>query len=378
MPPLFKLSNIKKTYELEKKPALDIPELVIPKHKLVAIIGYSGSGKTTLLNLLGVLDKPDEDCHPEIYFYENDGKKVQTNALPLAEMNKFRRRHFGFIFQEGYLMCNLTGRANIEIPMHVNGFEVNDDTIDELLQMADVSDHQDRRLPSDISGGEAQRIAFIRSIVHSPNVILADEPTSNLDHDTGMQLIGFLKQLCQSNHPKSVIWITHNIHQAVALADEIIVLKNGNVQGPYENPKQLDTIFQWLRQTESAESKNYQDVHISPPEAAQKPYVNLVKFLAKFALSDIFPKAGKHSKGIFPKLFGVQNTQALGMLSLFLVICFTLLLLSISYAFKNYYVSTVSDPLINKITVSDKRRIRCLQKMILKPFPALYGQHPIK
>ena len=64
MPPLFKLSNIKKTYELEKRPALDIPELVIPKHKLVAIIGYSGSGKTTLLNLLGVLDRPDEDCQP--------------------------------------------------------------------------------------------------------------------------------------------------------------------------------------------------------------------------------------------------------------------------------------------------------------------------
>ncbi|KPA14452.1 lipoprotein ABC transporter ATP-binding protein [Candidatus Magnetomorum sp. HK-1] len=69
----------------------------------MAIIGYSGSGKTTLLNLLGLLDKPDEDCHPEIRFYENDGKKVETNKLPLADMNKFRRRHFGFIFQEGYI-----------------------------------------------------------------------------------------------------------------------------------------------------------------------------------------------------------------------------------------------------------------------------------
>ena len=354
--PLFKLSNIKKTYTSEKRPALDIQELVIPKHKLVAIIGYSGSGKTTLLNLLGLLDKPDSHNNSEICFYENNVHKVLTNTIKPTEMNTFRRRNFGFIFQEGYLMSNLTGRANIEIPMHVNGYEVNHNTINVLLKMADISNDQDFRLPSDISGGEAQRIAFIRSIIHSPNVILADEPTSNLDHDTGLQLISFLKQLCYSEHPKSVIWITHNIHQAVSLADYIIVLKNGIAQGPYDNPKKLDVIIKWLRQDETTKLDAPQSISIKAPVPAQKPYLNLFKFLAKFALFDIFPKADKHTKGIFPAIFGVKNTQTLSMLSLYLVICFTLLLLSISYAFKNYYISSVSDPLINKITVCDKRR----------------------
>ena len=351
--PLFELSNIKKTYASENRPAINIKKLIIPKNKLVAVIGYSGSGKTTLLNLLGLLDKPDSDNSSEIRFFENNGSQILTKDI--SDMNKFRRQNFGFIFQQGYLMSNLTGRANIEIPLHVNGLEVNNNTIDQLLHMAGVIDKQDFRLPSDISGGEAQRIAFIRSITHSPDVILADEPTSNLDHDTGLQLIGFLKNLCNAENPKSVIWITHNIHQAVSLADYIIVLKNGIAQGPYENPKKLDHIINWLRQDDIKEQSK-EHISIEKPETAKQPALNLFKFLVKFAISDIFPKTSKNAKGILPSIFGVRNSQTLSTLSLYLVICFTLLLLSISYAFKNYYISSVSDPLINKITVSDKRR----------------------
>jgi len=352
--PLFELSKIKKTYAREKKSALDIKKLIIPKNNLVAVIGYSGSGKTTLLNILGLIDIPDPNNESEIKFFKNNGISILTKNI--KDMNKFRRRNFGFIFQQGYLMSNLTGRANIEIPMHVNGFEVSNKTIDELLIMAGITDDQDYRLPSDISGGEAQRIAFIRSIAHSPDVILADEPTSNLDHDAGLQLIGFLKNLCKSEKPKSVIWITHNIHQAVSLADYIIVLKNGTAQGPYENPKKIDHILKWLRHDDNKQQNYNYQISITKPETAKKPVLNLFRFLAKFAISDIFPKTSNNSKGILPAIFGIRNSQTLSMLSLFLVICFTLLLLSISYAFKNYYIYSVSDPLINKITISDKRR----------------------
>ena len=116
--PLFHLKNIQKKYPSEKKHALNIKELKIPGNSLVAIIGYSGSGKTTLLNILGLLDRPDENPDAELLYN-------QENLLQIKNTSKFRRMTYGFVFQEGYLLNNFTGIQNINIPLYINGFKDN-------------------------------------------------------------------------------------------------------------------------------------------------------------------------------------------------------------------------------------------------------------
>jgi len=348
--PLFALSNVKKTYATEKNPALDIESLIIPKNSLVAVLGYSGSGKTTLLNLIGLLDRPDqiEKQSPEILFYDDDNHP--QNLCQIKNINNFRRQHFGFIFQESYLLGNLTCRANIEIPLHANQLQIDSKQIDNVLKLVGMSKEKHARLPSDISGGEAQKIAFARSIIHGPDVILADEPTSSLDYDKGLQLIHFLKNICTKD--KSVVWITHNIHQAVMMADYIIVLKDGKAYAPIANPKKYDDVLNLLRQDETVSLKNHHNVEIQPPEKSKNTF-NMFQFLITFAVSDIFPKASENKKALF---FGYGNTQKLNMISLILVICLSMLLLNISYAFKNFFILSVSDPLINKIIIQKKIR----------------------
>ncbi len=353
--PLFELSNVRKTYPSREKSALDIKKIVIPRNGLVAVIGYSGSGKTTLLNILGLLDKPDSNQHEDvkILYYPDDNSKPEKMNGDISDVNKFRRTNFGFIFQEGYLMSNLTGQANVEIPLHVNGYEVRKERIKDFFHKVGINDNQEHRLPSYISGGEAQRMAVIRSIAHCPKVILADEPSSNLDHDIGMQVMHFLKNWCNENEERSVIWVTHNIHQAIELADYILVLKNGEAFGPYLNRKNEDDILRMLRQGEEIQ---YNNAIISDrkPDKAENPLFRLFSFSISFAVSDIFPKTGKISQGILPRFIGRKNAQILNMLSLFMVILLTLLFLGISFAFKNYFVLSVSDPRINRITVNGR------------------------
>jgi len=356
---LFHLKNIKKTYLTESRAALDVDDLIIPANSLVAIIGYSGSGKTTLLNILGLLDKPDEDENntPIINFYDNKNNKTQILAIP--NKNKFRRSTYGFVFQEGYLLHNLTGVQNVEIPLHVNKYKINSKNTFELLNKIGIDEDLIKRPPSGISGGEAQRIAIGRSIIHSPKVILADEPTSNLDYDIGMSVMSFYKQLCHQKENESercsVIWVTHNMHQALKLADYIIVLKNGKASGPHPNPKDEEKLIEWLRQGETKEEV-HETINFSkePINSFIGKFFQLIYFIINFAVSDIFPKSVDRKKWILPRLIGVKNTQKLNMFSLFTVILLTLLIFSISFAFRNYFMLSASDPRINRITLSGK------------------------
>jgi len=352
-PILFQIKNIKKTYLLQQKPALEIDNFEIPSNCLVALIGYSGSGKTTLLNILGLIDKPDQANSSEIIMSE------EINFNTLKKLNVFRRKTFGFVFQEGYLLDNLTGFQNVKIPLNINGYKINKENIFDVLKKIKITKDHLSRPPSELSGGEAQRISIARSIIHQPRIILADEPTSSLDYDIGREVIHFFKKWCESGNneePRSVIWATHNIHQAIEFADYIVVLKDGKPQGPFPNPKDTKKLINMLRQDDSVlDNKSEDKLNINEPITENfiiKLY-RLMLFIISFAASDIFPKIGKKKGGLLAR-FGRKNAQKFNMYSLFCVLLFSLLILTISYAFKKYYIWTVSDPRINKIVVSGK------------------------
>jgi len=349
---LFQLNNIQKTYPSESKPALNIKKLTIPGNCLVAVIGYSGSGKTTLLNILGLLDRPDKNSEAKLMYN-------QVDLLKIRNINKFRRGAYGFVFQEGYLLNNFTGIQNINIPLYINGLKYHKDKIDSILKNIGLNEDLIQKPHSDVSGGEAQRIAIGRAIVHQPNVILADEPTSSLDYDIGMEVMSYFKQWCVNGYNRTVIWVTHNIHQALELADYIIVLKNGIADGPHPTPENEDQLLSMLRQGDSASNLETKIDEIKDSKDRNK-FIQLLYFcvfIFQFAVSDIFPKVGKKkgSKLSFSRIFGVKNTQKLNIFSLITVILLTLLILNISYAFKNYYIYTVADPKINRITVTGKQ-----------------------
>jgi len=352
--PLFELKNIRKTYPFEKRPALDIDNLLIPQNSLVAVIGYSGSGKTTFLNLLGLLDKPDYDEYSKMCFYDNDNP---IDLIKYKNTNKFRRKTYGFVFQEGYLLDNFTGIQNIKIPIYINRLKKDSNNIESIIKNVGLNNELVKKPHSDVSGGEAQRIAIGRAIAHQPKIILADEPTSNLDYDIGLEVMTYFKQWTVGGDGRTVIWVTHNIHQALELADSIIILKNGKHDGPYENPKNEDKLLKMLRQGDSKHESKASSYELKPISSGNIfiQFLRFWIFILRFSFSDIFPKVGKKKSGILPRIFGVKNTQKLNIFSLITVILLTLLILNISFAFKNYFIFSVSDPKINRITVTGKR-----------------------
>ena len=364
---LYELNNISKTYNYQEGPVLEIERLIIPRNQVVVILGYSGSGKTTLLNILGMLDHPDTTKHTKIT------KELKALDSKINLLDKKSRRniqnngHFGFVFQEGYLLSNLTNRLNIESPIYINGLKNNSDYIDELLTKFHLDKEKAERNPSMLSGGQAQRIAVIRSIVHNPNIIFADEPTSSLHHDIGMEIMKMLRDWCkESNKDNSLIWVTHNIDQAADLADHIIFLRDGKVIKSIPNPKNVETIQKVLK--ENIEPKQKHDklgepgLHLyqsltkdnSKNKNLKEFYQKMMKFILIFAISDIFPKTNR--KFIFlPKIMMRKNSQFLNMLTLFMVLLFGLFFLNISFSLKNYFVTSVSDPRINKIVINSKK-----------------------
>ena len=196
--------------------ALKPLNLHIEKGVFYAIIGRSGSGKSTLLQLLGALDKPSGG---KLFLEEQS-----VYDLSNGELCRLRRRRIGFVFQAYNLLDEHTVKENILMPLHLDGREAEPALLQELTQALEIENKLDR-YPDQLSGGEQQRVAIARALITKPAILLADEPTGNLDPKTGDQVLKLLKELA-ARFGQTILLVTHDMEIA-AMADKIIRLDNG-------------------------------------------------------------------------------------------------------------------------------------------------------
>lgn len=219
--PIIELKDVKKIYRMGEVdvPALNGVSLEIKRGEFITIMGPSGSGKSTLMNMVGCLDVP---THGNIYL---DGKDIsQMSESGLAQI---RGKKIGFVFQKFNLLQTLSALENVTIPMmfqNVNEEDRNKRAL-ELLDMVGLKDRAYHK-PSELSGGQQQRVAIARSLSNDPDVILADEPTGNLDTKTGKDVIGMLSKLHREG--KTIIMVTHDSDVAKQ-AKRIVLIKDGMV-----------------------------------------------------------------------------------------------------------------------------------------------------
>ena len=218
--------SILQTIELKKyygtKPnitkALDGVNLSVEQGEFVAIVGTSGSGKSTLLNMIGGLDVPTSG---KVIV---DGRDLST--LKDEQLTIFRRRKIGFIFQNYNLVPVLNVFENIVLPVELDGNKVDKKFIKEVVQMLGLEDKLNN-MPNNLSGGQQQRVAIARALVSKPAIVLADEPTGNLDSKTSSDVLGLLKVTSQKFH-QTLVMITHN-NEIAQLADRIIRIEDGKI-----------------------------------------------------------------------------------------------------------------------------------------------------
>ncbi len=217
---ILSATNLKKYYGSGSSivRALNGVDLSVEKGSFTSIVGSSGSGKSTLLNLLGGLDTPSEGS-------------VQIAGRELSQMNDteltlFRRRQIGFVFQAFNLVPTLTVYENIVLPVELDGNRVNQDFVLEIVKMIGMEEKL-QTMPNQLSGGEQQRVAIARALAAKPSILLADEPTGNLDSRTSQDVLGLLKSF-GTRFAQTIIMITHN--EAIAqLADTIIRIEDGRI-----------------------------------------------------------------------------------------------------------------------------------------------------
>lgn len=213
------ISKIHKANGIDYK-ALDKVNLEIKQGEFVVILGPSGAGKSTLLNLLGGIDKP---THGKIIINKEEISKYTDKQL-----TRFRAEKVGFVFQTYNILPTLTVWENVEIIK-----DVYRDILDplEVLRSVGLSKHH-RKFPSELSGGEQQRVSIARAIVKNPDILLCDEPTGALDSNTGVQILKLLKK--QADEDTTVIVVTHN-ELIAEIADRIIHLKDGRIESNTKN-----------------------------------------------------------------------------------------------------------------------------------------------
>ncbi|WP_405266014.1 ABC transporter ATP-binding protein [Methanobrevibacter sp.] len=232
MKTLIKVNRVSKEYKMgtQTVKAANNLDFTIDQGELVVILGPSGSGKSTLLNLLGGLDKPTSG---EIIIDDEN-----ITAFSDKELTRYRAKEIGFIFQFYNLIPNLTACENIEV---LN--DIVDENIggQEILSQVGLSQHVNK-FPSELSGGEQQRVSIARAIAKKPKMLLCDEPTGALDSKTGKLIIELLISLCESENT-TVIIVTHN-NEFAKVANKVIHIKNGEVEyiETNENPQSVDAI----------------------------------------------------------------------------------------------------------------------------------------
>lgn len=217
---IVKTQDLKKYYTTVNQTvkALDGVDFEVHEREFVSIIGKSGSGKSTLLHMIGGLDTPSSGS------VIVDGVNLET--LNSEQLALFRRRKVGFIFQQYNLIPDLNVYDNIIFPLELDGAQVDEDYIQKLLELLHIADKQEM-LPAMLSGGEQQRVAIIRALAIKPAIILADEPTGNLDTSTSHDVIGLLKVLSRQ-YQQTLIVITHDMDIA-QMADRIVQIQDGKI-----------------------------------------------------------------------------------------------------------------------------------------------------
>ena len=214
--------NLKKIYETPsgKVYALDGVSVSVSEGEFIAVVGSSGSGKTTFINMIGGLDRPTAG-------------QVQIRSKPLGnlsseELTVFRRRNIGFVFQNYNLLPYLNVWENITLPLRLDGVSADEPFIAEIIKSLGLED-KTCNMPYMLSGGQQQRVAIARALSTKPAIILADEPTGNLDSITGMEVIGLLKT-CAVKYHQTIVVVTHN-EEIAQMADRIIRIEDGKVTG---------------------------------------------------------------------------------------------------------------------------------------------------
>ncbi len=217
---VVKVVNLCKSYGTgnTKVDALKNINLTINKGEFVAVVGASGSGKSTLLHLLGGVDKPTSG---KVYV---DG--VDIYGLSEKELAIFRRRKVGFIFQFYNLVPVLTAEENMLLPILLDTKKVNKEHFEELINILGLQERR-HHLPNELSGGQQQRVSIGRALAYSPSIVLADEPTGNLDSKNSKEIVDLLK-ISVRKYNQTLILITHDLNIA-SQADRIITIEDGNI-----------------------------------------------------------------------------------------------------------------------------------------------------
>ena len=225
---LIKVEDLCKIYNPGEKEvwALDHVSLEIKKGELVAIIGQSGSGKSTFMNMLGCLDVPTSGKY---YLNGTDVSEMSDN-----ELSEVRNREIGFIFQGFNLIANLNAIENVELPLIYRGIDrkTRHQLAIDSLKMVGLEKRMDHK-PSEMSGGQQQRVAIARAIAAQPPVILADEPTGNLDSASSREILGILKKMHKTG--RTVILITHD-NGIAAQARRVVRIMDGKIESDTTNP----------------------------------------------------------------------------------------------------------------------------------------------
>ena len=217
---ILSVRNLKKYYNTGENTvkALDGIDLDICKGEFLAVVGPSGSGKSTLLHMLGGLDNPTSG---EVII---DGRNI--SGLSRDELTVYRRRKIGFVFQNYNLLPLMNVYENIVLPIKLDGIKPDDDYVEEILKLLKLEDKK-YFMPNQLSGGQQQRVALARALAIKPAIILADEPTGNLDSRTSQDVLGLIK-ISSQNLAQTIVMITHN-EEIAQMADRIIRIEDGKI-----------------------------------------------------------------------------------------------------------------------------------------------------
>lgn len=219
---ILKIENLKKMYGKGENlvNAVDDVSFSIERGEFIAVVGPSGSGKSTLLHLIGGVDRPNDG---KIYIEGTDISNYNSKELAL-----FRRRKVGIVYQFYNLIPNLTVKHNIELPLTLDGRRVNEKLFDDIVNKLGISKKLNN-FPSELSGGQNQRVAIARSLIYEPTLLLLDEPTGNLDRKNSNEIIEILKYFNHTSN-QTIILVTHD--ESVALeSDRIITIVDGKIAG---------------------------------------------------------------------------------------------------------------------------------------------------
>ena len=217
---ILKVENLKRVYGTgaSKVVALDNVSFTVEKGEFVSIVGASGSGKSTLLHLIGGVDRPTSG---KVFINDEDIYKLNNDDLAI-----FRRRQIGLIYQFYNLIPILNVIENIALPLELDGRKPDKNDLNEMLELLGLENRQSH-LPSQLSGGEQQRVSIGRALITRPSLILADEPTGNLDSKASEEIVSLLKKT-NKKYNQTIIMITHNLEIA-KMTDRIITIEDGRI-----------------------------------------------------------------------------------------------------------------------------------------------------